>query len=133
MALRRTLPALVLNVPSIAYKSPIEVGRVLGKPVRSGSSRVSMNPTSAYHAGKIEVTFNEERADRIVLNDARGLTFHKESLAKLGLPVSRPTYKNRNHVLRWDNIPGIKDVSLFAGHNGGVSCVSITVGVGSKA
>jgi len=121
------LPGLVLNVPSIARRSPAEVARVLGPPERTNGAQLSANVRNVYHGGTIEIVFVDGKASWIKLYRTRNLPFGREVLAKLGLPQAKPTYVNARHVMSWSNLANLKEVSVYAGENGAVSSVLVCV------
>jgi hypothetical protein len=122
------LPHLVLNVPALARRSESEIERYLGM-ADPAAATTSMNSTKrSYRSGRIEVVFVDAEARWIKLYTTKELPFSKEALAKLGLPVRRPTYDNSPHVLSWHNIPHLKEVSLYGGGpNGWATSVLICV------
>ena len=128
MGLSVALPSLVLNVPAIANRTEREVQRVLGPPAQTTSGgRLQRHPRLSYRHGTVEIIFVDGRAECIVLHDTRALEFHQRSLAKLGLPVTKPSKTERGKVLRWDSIRGVREVAMYAGGRHGVSHVRISV------
>ena len=63
-----------------------------------------------------------------MLRDTRSLTFDHHALAKLGLRPAKPTAKE-SEVLRWKNLFGLREVSVYSHGRGGVSHVYIDVGL----
>ncbi len=96
-------------------------------PARKSGTRVSQREKRAYRQGKVEVVYVEGRANWIKLYDTSGLRFSQASLSMLGLPAKRPTYVNRNHVMGWNKICNLKEVSFYADGSGGVSSVLVCV------
>ena len=121
------LPSLVLNVPSIARRSPEEVAVILGPPERNNGAQLSANVRNVYHRGAIEIVFVDGKASWIKLYNTRKLPFSKLILSKLGLPQAKPTYVNARHVMSWSNLANLQEVSVYAGENGTVSSVLICV------
>jgi hypothetical protein len=122
-----TLPKLVLNVPAVAGKTEAEVARLLGPSERSDGVVVGDRVKHMYHGGTIEVVFVNGRADWIKLHEAFRLPFNGEALRKLGLPAAKPNYVNPTHVMSWNKLPNIKEVTLYAGPNGRVSSAIVCV------
>jgi len=60
------------------------------------------------------------------LNKAKGLMFSKDTLTRLGLPPKRPT-RIENDAMSWDNIHGVREVTVHSNGAGGVSSVLICV------
>jgi len=130
---RHSLPPLILNVPALAGRSEAEVSVHLGPP---DPGTLSTDPTRkklCYRGGKVEVVFAEGKAGWIKLYGNGELPFSRESLSKLGLPVKRPTYVNARHVMSWDNVLHLREVSLYGGGPGGsVSSVLVCVHTAPK-
>jgi hypothetical protein len=127
--LNPTLPALVLNVPSIAGKTADFVDRILGRSSATSTTTSRVNgDVRQYRSGAVQVAFHGKKAARIVIRDARALTFDSHALAKLGLRPTKPSAKE-SEVLRWKNLFGLREVSFFSNGRGGVSHVYIDVGL----
>jgi hypothetical protein len=121
------LPHLILNVPAIARRTEDEVARHLGGP-DPGIQSTSVGSTKrSYRGGKIEVVYVDGQARWVKLYTMRELPFSKAALAKLGLPLQRPTYDNSPHVLSWHNISHLKEVSLYGGSDGFATSVLVCV------
>jgi hypothetical protein len=116
---KAVLPHLILNVPAIARRTEDEVARHLGMPDPGVHSTSVHGTKRSYRGGKVEVVFIDGGARWIKLYTMRELPFSKAALAKLGLPLHRPTYDNSPHVLSWHNLPHLKEVSLYGGEPGG--------------
>lgn len=125
--LHTVLPTLMLNVPSIARKCAPDVERVLGPPIQTIGSTGNAHPRLSYQSGRIEVTFIDGKATHIVMHAPRDLPFHQRALAKLGLPVRKPTAVQRGRRLQWTNLAGIQEVTFDAGPGGRVRAVSIRI------
>jgi len=123
---RVTLPGLVLNVPLLARRTRDEVARVLGTPADSSDSRRSRHQTFSYQKGDVQVVFVDGQVNWIKLNKAKGLMFSKDTLTRLGLPPKRPT-RIENDAMSWDNIHGVREVTVHSNGAGGVSSVLICV------
>lgn len=116
MSGRPSLPHLVLNVPAIARRSEVEVAQHLGPSDWGVPLTITPNGVKRfYRGGKIEVVFVDGVVRWIKLYTTGELPFAKEALAKLGLPVRRPAYENPPHALGWDDIPHLREVTLFGG------------------
>ncbi len=123
---RFALPGLALNVPLLARRTPDEVARVLGRPEASSESRHSRHQTLNYQNGDVLVVFTDGKAEWIKVNRAKGLMFSKDALTSLGLPRKRPTSIGED-AMSWNNIHGVREVTLRSNGAGGVSSVVICV------
>ena len=123
---RVTLPGLVLNVPLLARRTRDEVARVLGTPADSSESRRSRHQTLSYHNGDVLVVFVDGKVEWIKVTRAKGLMFSTEVLTRLGLPPKRPTWIEKD-AMSWDNIHGVREVTVRSNGAGGVSSVLICV------
>ena len=113
-------PSPVVDIPSIANKTEAEVATVLGQP--TGQDTIRNNgkryPKRIYRNGDIDIVFVDGRADWITVFGQGRLPYGTGVLAALGLPYRTPTFENPPAVIRWSNIRGIHEVSVFPGKNG---------------
>ncbi len=123
---RVTLPGLVLNVPLLARRTRDEVARVLGTPADSSESRRSRHQTLSYQNGDVLVVFVDGKVEWIKVTRPTGLMFSKDALTRLGLPPKRPTWIEKD-AMSWDNIHGVREVTVRSNGAGGVSSVLICV------
>lgn len=131
---KHALPHLLLNVPALAGRSESEVADHLGAPDEGGTSTDPTRTKRSYRGGNVEVVFVEGKAGWIKLYGTRDLPFAREALSKLGLPVRHPTYVNAQHVMSFDNLPHLREVSLYGGGaRGSVSSVIVCVQLNSQS
>lgn len=122
------LPALLLNVPELARKSPRHVQRVLGRPSTTNRAPGQTTTSAKFRSGNIEVVFRNEEAERIVIRETKGLDFGPSALAKLGLPITEPSRTTDTGALRWDRLCGQVEVTIFPGVQQPVSHVFVSIG-----
>jgi len=131
-AAQHSLPPLLLNVPALAGRSEAEIVAHLGPPASGMGTADLAHVKKSFCGGKVEVVFVEGHAGWIKLYATGDLPFSRDALAKLGLPIKRPTYVNGQHVISWDNLPHLREVSLYGGGpHGSVSSVLICVQTGA--
>jgi len=109
-----------IDIPNLAGKSRRHVEEVLGPPVRHESvspSRMGPALKCWYRQGWVEIVYHNGLSDWITVSGLGDIVFAPESLLKFGFPATRPTFKSE-HVLRWINFQGIRDVILFCGQGG---------------
>ena len=94
------LPKLLLNVPALVDQPREVVERILGRPERTSGVMVSQHEKVVYRGGMIVVLYTDGKAKQITMYKPRGMAFSQQSLTKLGLPPKKPTYSNRNQVIR---------------------------------
>lgn len=122
-----------LNIPAVAGKSASEVAKILGEPTSTETTRARGRsyPKSSYHAGAVEIVFVDGKADWITVFGGRGLPalpYSEKALDMLGLSTKAPTFSRPGVVMRWGNISGLREVSLFpAGSAGKVDYAYILV------
>lgn len=121
------LPALLLNVPEIARKSPSHVKRVLGRPGSTNRTPGQTTASATYRAGTVEVIFRDDEASRIILRDTAGLEFAPTALTKLGLPPTQPTRVTEAGALRWERLCGMVELTMFPGTKDAVSHIFISI------
>jgi hypothetical protein len=71
----------------------------------------------SFSTGETEILFIKGKADWITVNGLKSAPYSQYALALLGLSPISPTYSNAN-VLRWSNITGIMEVSIFPAGSG---------------
>ncbi len=74
------------------------------------------------------VVFVDGKVEWIKVTRAKGLLFSTEVLTRLGLPPKRPTWIEKD-AMSWDNIHGVREVTVRSNGAGGVSSVLICVEV----
>jgi hypothetical protein len=126
---RTEAPAVVVDIRGIAGKSQAEVARVLGEPTASETTRHGGRnlPKMKYRGGDIEIVFVDGKADWITVFGKGRLPFDTQVLGALGLPSTRPSFSSPSAVIRWENIPGVREVSVFPGQGGRAHYAYISV------
>lgn len=109
---------LIINLKSINGKTLSEVEKVLGK--AESTEKVKGYPcknTNCQRAffknGDIEIIFKLNKADRITINSVPNLTDNENALEALGLTASKPSFKNADNVIRWQDKDNINEISFF--------------------
>ena len=122
-------PAPLVDLKSIAGKGPDEVAAVLGVPNSQSSTKAGSKnyPKHFYHDGTVEVVFVNGVSEWISVFGTERLSFHRNSLADLGLPVTGASFVNPRGFMRWDNHAGLKEVSFFPNGSGGIRYIYICV------
>jgi hypothetical protein len=109
-------PAPVIKISNIAGKTPDEVSKILGLPTSTETVSPSRTPCpcekNTYKNGKIEIVFMEGKADWITIKNLNDAPYSVEALTLLGIKQKSPSFSNEN-VIRWTNIPGLLEVSIF--------------------
>lgn len=108
---------VILDLKQVAGRSEAEVASVLGDPTATDTARAGGRsfPKRIYRDGDIEIVFVEGLADWLTIFGEGKLPFSNEALPALGLAEARPTFSNPAAVIRWENISGIREVSVFPG------------------
>ena len=111
---------LIVDVQAIVGKSQDDVKAILGEPSKCETvnpSRVGPSPKCLYKGEAIEVVFIAGKADWITINALSKLDFSPAALEMFGFSQTSPSFRNDN-VMRWTNLPGLHEVSLFPGQGG---------------
>lgn len=118
----------VIAIKNIAGKSEIEVEKILGKPNKVESFSESSTPCKNtpcqkcnYQNNKFEIIFINEKADWITINDLSEYDFNEENIEIFGLTKVQPEFKNPNNLIRWKNIEGLNEITIF---NNGLDKIS---------
>lgn len=109
----QTAQAPLLNIATIASKTPEEVATQLGKATEMEPIKINgkNHQKFTYKDEAVEIVFINGKADWITITLNHG-TFNKTALGILTLPIVEPTTNSPN-VLRWKNHEGINSIALF--------------------
>ena len=106
----------VIKINNIAGKTSDEVAEYLGAPTSTETVNPSRTPCPCeknfYKNGEIRIVFIEGKADWIKISDLNDAPYSAETLTMLGIEQKSPSFSNEN-VIRWTNIPGLLEVSIF--------------------
>ena len=106
------------DIKKITGKKLAEVEKVLGK--AESKEKVKGYPCkntdcqrAYFKNSNVEVIFKKSKADRITIHNVPDLTSNDNAIQALGLPSSKPTFKNPNTVIRWNEVDGMNEISFF--------------------
>ena len=102
---------VAFDVPAIAGKTPTQVQTVLGVPEEGDPE--GQHPRLWYFNRNVEAIFVDGKAEWITLYDMTDIPFGRSALRALGLPDREPTFIDPRGDLRWNNIPGVKELNVF--------------------
>ncbi|MEZ8196848.1 hypothetical protein [Vibrio cortegadensis] len=102
----------LIEITKISGKSKEQVASILGKAIECSKNKYGMK--CSYHMAETEIVYINGKADWITVEGIDDIPFNKTALKSLGITVTRPIHKNA-YSLRWSNINGIKEVSIFKG------------------
>lgn len=102
----------IINVLEIVGKSQSEVAVIMGEPISCGESERGVK--CKYDKLWTEIEFINGKADWIKVKQISKYPFMDSTIARVGLKVSRPTYKS-NTVRKWEPHQGLKSVALYRG------------------
>ncbi|THU39288.1 hypothetical protein FAM09_12305 [Niastella caeni] len=108
----------IIDLKLIGSKTLAEVEAVLGKAestekVKGFPCEQSDCQRAFFKNGQFEVIFKSGSADRITINNTPDLTDNDDAIQTLGLPASKPTFKNGKIVTRWNNVENINEINFF--------------------
>ncbi|KQB37113.1 hypothetical protein [Flavobacterium aquidurense] len=119
---------VAIDLKSIAGKNIIEVESILGKPDKIEPFLESSTPCKNkpcqkgyYQKDKFEIIFINEKADWITINNLSEYDFDEENIEIFGLKKTEPEFKNPQDLIRWKNIEGINEISIFNDSFGKIS------------
>ncbi|MCH4824549.1 hypothetical protein ML462_15355 [Gramella lutea] len=109
---------IILDITKIINKTEQEVTSVLGNSekneiIKGYPCENEKCKRAFYKDGKIEIIFKNEKASRITINNISDLTNNDNALERIGLENKKPTFKNPENVIRWENINNISEISFF--------------------
>ena len=119
---------VVIDVSTIAGKTPPEVAGILGAPVRRGAAASDGKNYPAYHYrnGRVQVVFVDGKADWITIQRLDSVPFARHALGAFGLPVAVPSSESAE-VIRWTRVAGLRELSIFARPDSGVDYATVFV------
>ena len=103
-------PEPVVDLAKLAGQSQEAVKALLGDPGECEASKYG--PKCTYSKGETEVVFINGAADWITVNALPGVVYGPEALNAVGLKPRSAAVSN-DQVVRYTNIPGFLDVSVF--------------------
>ena len=110
----RASPAKV-DVLKVAGKTVKEVNAILGQP--SSQEKIPEGNAITYKNKEVEVVFQTAKANLITVSNLESVPFTPSAITVLGLPLSKPSFASE-FCLKWQNIPGIAEISIFKGQQG---------------
>lgn len=110
----QALPPIV-DVPGIAGKSQAEVSVALGNP--ASCETIKQGQKCLFDTGGTEVVFIAGKADWISIEALDTAPYSIDALPLLGFEKKNPSLSNEN-VIRWNNVPGFREISIFPGPSG---------------
>lgn len=110
----------VIDIKNVAGKSEIEVEKILGKPNKLEPFSESSTPCkntickkAYYQNNKFEIIFINDKADWITINDLSEYDFNEDNIEIFGFSKVEPEFKNPQNLIRWKNIEGLNEVTIF--------------------
>ena len=109
--------AKIIDLMTIAGRTPAEVARVLGRPTKIEKVKpfgTGCNPCDKvyYKGGMFEIVYIRGRADWITIKNLKGVPMNKYALPHFGLPIKDPTQGNEN--IEWTNFSSLVKIVLFS-------------------
>ncbi|MDQ6829722.1 MAG: hypothetical protein M3081_12745 [Gemmatimonadota bacterium] len=119
---------IVADIAAIAGHAPKEVAVLLGAPYekRTVTIRDKTYPANFYKNGQIQIVYVDGKADWITIFRLSALPYGQQSIKALNLPVSPPVV-NTADVIKWQDVNGIKEISLYPEKSGKLDYASILV------
>ena len=119
----------LLGALLLAGRSENDVAQGLGKPVGGEQTKYGPKLTYALASGAtIEIVYINGMADWITMTPRPGkaIPFTAAAIEGIGFHPATPTFTSPD-VIRWDNIQGLRQVSLHAGQGGTVGYFYVKV------
>lgn len=104
-----------VDVLKLTGKTVKEVNAFLGQP--SSQEKISEGNKLVYEQKEVEVVFTAAKANLISIDNLESVPFTPSAITAIGLPPSKPSFASEA-VLRWQNIQGIAEISIFRGQKG---------------
>lgn len=109
--------AKIIDIKSIAGKTPAQVEKILGKPeaiekVSPANTGCHPCPKMRYKKGKYEIVYIKGVADWIAVTQLGQYGLKASLLSEFALPAKPPSAQNAD-AMRWTQLPGLLSVTLF--------------------
>jgi hypothetical protein len=105
----------VVDVTQLARRTEAEVAAILGEPSSTPQVGARDLPARKYRDDDIEIAYRDGRAQRISVMGGGELPFSEEVLEYVGLPDAEPSFVNREVVIRWEGLAGLREVNVLKG------------------
>jgi hypothetical protein len=102
----------LINVVKVVGKNQNQVAEILGKATNCSKSKYGQK--CSYSIAETEIVFINGKADWITIEGIDNIPFNINALKSIGIAPTKPSFKN-GFTLRWSDIQGLKEVSLFKG------------------
>ena len=116
---------LVMDVMQVVGKSEAEVAALLGAP--TSCEKVHRARWCKYPPHQDEVMFVAGKADMISVHGMGEVAFNQDALGALGLAPAAPAEAD-DYAIRWESIPGLEEVTVFAGPGDSIDYAYVKVG-----
>jgi len=114
-----------MDVRQVVGRSEAEVATLLGAPV--SCEQVHRARWCKYPPHQDEVMFVAGKADMISVHGMDAVTFNEGALNALGLAPAPPDHSSET-AIRWQSIPGLEEVTVFAGPGDSIDYAYVKVG-----
>jgi len=114
---QKSVPALI-QIREVSGKTLGEVEKILGKGTleskwKNDRAGCSACPRYSFQAGKYDIIFINDIADRITINRLGNYEYDDEVImGLLGLPDATPSIQN-DLIKRWSSIEGYREIMAF--------------------
>lgn len=108
----------LVDIKQISGKSMADVEAVLGtaeskEPVKGSLCPDGKCEKALFKGGQYEIMFKAGMANRITINKIPDWTSNDAAIEQIGLPATKPAFKNPGNVIRYNNVEGINEISFF--------------------
>lgn len=124
-------PTPILDIHSIAGKTPAEVETVLGSPSTRTTAKHEGRelPNYLYRGDSIDIRYVNGRAEWIDISGLQQLTFGPDVIRAFGIHDAPPPTQHTEHVIQWLDytVPGFRNVYIFPAAPSGVHYIYFQV------
>lgn len=114
-----------ISIPLLAEDTIIDITKIASQPKNKVDSILKLDKCSnskygnkcSYNKEQYEIVYINGKSDWITINKLGDIKYSETALQSIGLPKTGATFKNDN-TIRWTNISGFLEISLFPGQNG---------------
>lgn len=114
-----------ISIPLLAEDTIIDIMKIASQPKNKVDSILKLDKFSnskygnkcSYNKEQYEIVYINGKSDWITINKLGDIKYAETALQSIGLAKAGATFKNDN-TIRWTNISGFLEISLFPGQNG---------------
>ena len=108
---------VLLDVPSVISKTPVQVMELLGKPDTTYTETIMGKKLycQRYHNHNIEIQYPDSLSTEIIVYGPHDLPFTQSALKAFNIPLqeAHPSQHEKNRLMRWYDLNEFETISFY--------------------